>query len=218
MNVEQARFNMVEQQIRPWEVLDDQVLTGLKQIKRENFVAPAYQALAFADVELPLSHAQQTMWQPRLEARAVQALELQASDRVLEIGTGSGYVTALMALFAQHVYSVEIHAEQLAQAKHHLAQAQVQNVTLIQGNGLQGAASHAPYNAILVGGSLPEAPAALLTQLAPLGRLFVVVGQAPVMQARLYRKQVNGDMAVSTLFDVSTAALLEAPEPSSFAF
>ncbi len=217
MNVEQARFNMIEQQIRPWDVLDPDVLQLLSLVRREDFVPPALRHLAFSDTELPLKPGR-SLLQPKVEARLLQELQLKPSDRVLELGTGSGYLTALMAHQAEHVLSLEPDAElaEAAQARLRrlgLSRAQVQVSALPAGAPLQG-----PFDAIVLTGSVPEVPAALLAQLKPGGRLLAIVGQEPVMQAVLLRQAGAGQAARTELFDTVVARLPGATEPSAFAF
>jgi protein-L-isoaspartate(D-aspartate) O-methyltransferase len=217
MNVEQARFNMIEQQIRPWDVLDPGVLQLLSLVRREEFVPAALRHLAFTDTELPLK-AGRTLLQPKVEARLLQELHLQPSDRVLELGTGGGYLTALMAHQAGHVLSLEPDPElaEAAQARLRrlgLTRAQVQVAAL-----LGGAPSQGPFDAIVLTGSVAEVPAALLAQLKPGGRLVAVVGHEPVMQAVMLRQAGSGEPARTELFDTVIARLPGAVEPSAFAF
>ena len=186
-DIEQARFNMIEQQIRTWEVLDTRVLELLKEVPREEFVAEQYKGLAFADLEIPIGYGQ-TMLSPKMEARIVQAMQLKASDRVLEVGTGSGYLTALLAKMAGHVYSVESVVELSETARARLAAHGIRNVTLEVGNAAQGWTAHAPYDVIVYTGSLPVAPERVQNSLAMDGRMFVVVGEAPVMEATMIRR------------------------------
>jgi protein-L-isoaspartate(D-aspartate) O-methyltransferase len=217
MNVEQARFNMIEQQIRPWDVLDPGVLQLLSLVRREEFVPAALRHLAFTDTELPLK-AGRTLLQPKVEARLLQELHLQPSDRVLELGTGGGYLTALMAHQAGHVLSLEPDPElaEAAQARLRrlgLTRAQVQVAAL-----LGGAPSQGPFDAIVLTGSVAEVPAALLAQLKPGGRLVAVVGHEPVMQAVMLRQAGSGEPARTELFDTVIARLPGAVEPAAFAF
>ncbi|HEX6733289.1 MAG TPA: protein-L-isoaspartate O-methyltransferase [Azonexus sp.] len=184
MNIEQARFNMIEQQIRPWDVLDPQVLDLLFVVKRENFTPPAYRNLAFADMEIPLGEGQ-SMLAPKIEAKLLQELGLRKTDKVLEIGTGSGYMAALLAARADHVVSIESRPALAEQARQNLAAAGVANVTVETGNGTGGCPGRAPFDAIVVSGSLPALPEALLKQLRVGGRLAAIVGEAPVMEAVL---------------------------------
>jgi protein-L-isoaspartate(D-aspartate) O-methyltransferase len=217
MNIEQARFNMVEQQIRTWEVLDQEVLDLLYVVKREDFVPAAYRALAFSDLEIPIGHGER-MWQPRVEARALQELAVRKIDKVLEIGSGSGYLAALLAHRAQHVFSVEFRAELKAMAEANLRRAGIANVTPEAGDGARGWARHAPYDVIVLTGSTPVLPQQFLQQLSPGGRLFAVVGDPPVMAARLITR-TGGDAYNSIdLFETCTAPLENALERERFSF
>lgn len=200
MNIEQARFNMIEQQIRPWDVLDPQVLDLLFVIKRENFTPPALRSLAFADMELPLGDGQ-TMLAPKIEAKMLQELALSKTDKVLEIGTGSGYMAALLAARAEHVITVECRPALAEQARQNLAEAGVTNVTVETGNGATGWPSRGPYDAIVVSGSLPELPDALLKQLRVGGRLAAIIGEAPVMEAVLVTCTGEGVYNCVNLFE-----------------
>jgi len=184
MNLEQARSNMVEQQIRPWEVLDQDVLDLLYLVPREEFVPEKQRALAFADTQLPIGEGE-SMWEPKVEARVIQELALGKTDRVLEVGTGSGYLTALMAHRAAHVTSVEINAKLAQFGRRNLERHGIDNVALEPGDAARGWPGHAPYDAIVLTGSTPVLPRAFLEQLVVGGRLFAVVGEAPVMSARL---------------------------------
>ncbi|CAG0940190.1 cobalt-precorrin-6B (C15)-methyltransferase [Gallionellaceae bacterium] len=214
-NMEQARFNMVEQQIRPWDVLDMRVLDLLTKVKREHFVPTARQEMAFVDIEIPLGYGV-SMWQPKLEARALQALQLQPRDRVLEIGSGSGYLTALLSQLAQHVTSVEIVPELHAFAEKNLAAHHINNLTLVQGDAAQGWPGS--YDAIILTGSVPVLPAAFQNSLKPGGRLFAIVGDAPAMQARLINCAVPGIFESVTLFETNVAPLQNALQPKRFVF
>ena len=216
-DIEQARFNMIEQQIRTWEVLDTAVLELLKQVPREDFVSEQYKGLAFADLEIPIGHGQ-TMLSPKMEARIVQALQIKPSDRVLEIGTGSGYLTALLAKMAGHVYSVESVAELSETARARLAAHGIRNVTLEVGNAAQGWTAHAPYDVIVYTGSLPVAPERVQNSLAMDGRMFVVVGEAPVMQATMIRRISADGFRREVLFETCLPALSSAPQPERFHF
>ncbi|UCV03469.1 protein-L-isoaspartate O-methyltransferase family protein [Dechloromonas denitrificans] len=200
MNIEQARFNMIEQQIRPWEVLDQQVLDLLFVVKREDFAPPAYRSLAFADLEIPLGSGQ-VMLAPKIEAKMLQELAIKKTDKVLEIGTGSGYMAALLAARAEHVVSVEARPELAEFAKQNLARSGVTNVTVETGNGVNGWAQGGPYDAIVVSGSVPVLPDALLKQLRVGGRLTVVVGDAPVMEAQLITCTAEGVYNTVNLFE-----------------
>lgn len=217
MDFEKARFNMVEQQIRPWDVLDDTVLNLLFKVKREDYVPALYRNMAFVDMEIPLGHGE-SMWSPKLEARVVQELRLKSGDSVLEVGTGSGYLTALLANLAKHVVSVEIIPELSRAAAEKLAAHDIQNVTLEVGDAAQGWAKHAPYDAIVMTGSLPILPEALLQQLRPGGRLIAIVGEPPVMTARRLRLIEPGVSDSEGLFETRIAPLQNAPQPERFAF
>lgn len=217
MDIEQARFNMVEQQIRPWEVLDQTVLDLLFKVRREEFVPNPYPSLAFVDMGIPLGHGE-AMWSPKLEARCLQSLRLKKTDKVLEIGTGSGYFTALLASMADKVHSVDIHAEFLKDAEARLKAHGFDNVTLEAGDASRGWEKHAPYDVIVVTGSLPVMPDTLPAQLAPGGRLFAVVGDDPVMNAQLITCVSRGVCRSETLFETSLKPLVNALQPERFTF
>jgi protein-L-isoaspartate(D-aspartate) O-methyltransferase len=216
MDIEQARFNMVEQQIRTWEVLDQDVLDLLFAVRREDFVPAAYRPLAFADLEIPLGDGER-MWTPKLEARVVQELALQAGEAVLEIGTGSGYLTALLASRGARVTSVEINARLADEAKTKLARAGIDGITLAVGDGARGWGAHS-YDAIVLTGSTPLLPEAFVGQLRPEGRVFAVVGEAPVMTARLTRRTAAGPVVTTDLFETVIDPLRNAAAPSRFRF
>jgi len=217
MNLDQARSNMVEQQIRTWEVLDQEVLDLLYVVPREDFVPPRYRALAFSDLEIPIGEGEK-MWQPKVEARVLQELSLKKGDRVLEAGTGSGYFTALLACRASHVYSVEISAALAAFGRANLERYGADNVTLEIGDAARGWGAHAPYDAIVLTGSTPVLPRAFLEQLAPGGRLFAVVGEAPAMSARLVSAGGAGGFSSVDLFETVIAPLVNAEHPPRFRF
>jgi protein-L-isoaspartate(D-aspartate) O-methyltransferase len=215
---EQARFNMVEQQIRTWEVLDQRVLDLLFAVKREEFVPPAYKALAFADLELPLGNGAR-MWTPKMEARVVQELTLRTNDRVLEIGTGSGYLTALLASLSGDVTSVEIDSALAGDAAHRLARLGFANANarVDVGDGARGFGNDT-YDVIVLTGSTPLLPERFFEQLAPGGRLFAVVGEAPAMSARLVREDAPGARVPVDLFETVVAPLVNALAPARFEF
>ncbi|MFZ2971689.1 MAG: protein-L-isoaspartate O-methyltransferase [Ferribacterium limneticum] len=217
MNIEQARFNMIEQQIRPWDVLDPQVLDLLFVVKREDFAPPAYRNLAFADMEIPLGNGQM-MLAPKIEAKMLQELGLKNSDKVLEIGTGSGYMAALLAARAEHVVTVECRPALVDIAKQNLERAGVTNVTVELGDGANGWSQRGPYDAIVVSGALPAVPAALLKQLRVGGRLAVVVGEAPVMEAQLITCTADGIYNTVNLFETVIPALDGVTAKDSFSF
>jgi protein-L-isoaspartate(D-aspartate) O-methyltransferase len=217
LNIEQARFNMVENQIRTWEVLDQQVLDLLYLVKREDFVPSAYRALAFSDLEIPIGQGEH-MWHPKMEARVLQELAVKPSDQVLEIGTGSGYFAALLAHRAQHVYSVEIHADLKASGEASLRRAGVTNVTVELGDGARGWTKHAPYDIIVLTGSTPVLPPQFLQQMKVGARLFAVVGNPPAMAARLVTCTGEGLYNTIDLFETSVAPLAHALEGERFSF
>ncbi len=217
MNIEQARFNMIEQQIRPWDVLDPQVLDLLFVVKREDFTPPAYRNLAFADMEIPLGDGQ-VMLAPKIEAKMLQELGIKKTDKVLEIGTGSGYMAALLAARAEHVVTVECRPALAAQARSNLENAGVNNVTIEVGDGINGWSSRGPYDAIVVSGALSSVPPALLAQIRVGGRLAVVVGEAPVMEAQLITCTGEGAFQTVNLFETVVPALSGAEAKNSFSF
>jgi len=217
MDLERARFNMVEQQIRTWEVLDPRVLDLLHHVRREDYVPPSYRALAFADMEIPIGRGEK-MLAPKLEARLLQELALRPEDRILEIGTGSGYMTALLASLGGHVYSVDIVPEFTQTASACLAAHGVANVTLETGDAALGWDRHAPYDAIVLTGSVPMLPESFPRSLQLGGRLIAVVGEPPVMEARLITCASAGAYAATGLFETCIAPLRNAPRPKRFVF
>lgn len=217
MNIEQARFNMVEQQIRPWNVLDANVLSLLSVVKREDFVPVAYKAMAFTDMEIPLGHGQ-CMLAPRVEARLLQDIAAKKHEKVLEIGAGSGYMTALLAHRAQHVVALEINPELAAMARTNLAKAGIHNAEVQLLDASQGAPAEAPFDAIVLNGSVAEVPPALLAQLKVGGRLIAVVGNEPMMYTTLITRTSETDFKASQLWDTVIPRLLNFTEPSQFKF
>lgn len=221
MNIEKARFLMIEQQIRPWDVLDLDVLELLVIVKREAFVPLAYRALAFADSEIPLSHGE-SMLTPKLEARILQELAIKKHENVLEIGAGSGYMAALLAYKARHVTTVEIEPELKALAEKNLADYGVSNVDVVLGDAAQGfhAANQAnsPYDVIVVSGSLPVVPDALLAQIKVGGRMFVIAGNAPAMTAQIITRTSDINYSTVNLFETIVKPLRNAVAPSQFKF
>ena len=215
-NREQARFNMIEQQIRPWGVLDQCVLDLLKKIRREQFVPSGMEALAFMDIEIPLGHGV-AMWQPKMEARVLQELRIQPGDSVLEVGTGSGYLTALLSHLAAHVTSVEIVPELNASAAQKLASHHLENVSVEAGDAANGWGAE-QYDVIVLTGSVPLEPQAFLRSLRTGGRLFAVVGEGPAMQARLIARTGPETFERKTLFETCIAPLQHAPQPERFVF
>ncbi len=217
MNLEQARNNMVEQQIRTWEVLDQDVLDLLYTVPREEFVPPSCRNLAFTDMEIPIGEGER-MWAPKMEARVLQELAPKRSDRVLEVGTGSGYLTALLAHRAAQVYSVEIRPALAAFGKANIQRHGVDNVTLEVGDGARGYAKWGPYDIVVLTGSVPLLPRALLESVASGGRLFAVVGEAPVMTAKLLTCSAPGALRSAELFETLIAPLANCERPSRFTF
>jgi protein-L-isoaspartate(D-aspartate) O-methyltransferase len=200
MDFEQARFNMVEQQIRPWDVLDMDVLDTLMAVKRERFVPEAYRSLAFADIAVPLPGGV-AMLEPKLEAKVLQAVAPKKTDKVLEIGTGSGYMAALLAARSDWVRTIEIDPALASFASSNLAKAGVENVIVEEGDGAEGWPERGPYDVIVVSAGISEIPAALRAQLKPGGRLFAFVGAAPVMSGRLVVCTGEGQYTTEDLFE-----------------
>lgn len=217
MDIEKARFNMIEQQIRPWDVLDQEILDLLAVVKREQFVPPEHAALAFVDMEIPLPGGQR-MLPPRVEARILQDLSVRKHENVLEIGTGSGYMAALLAQRARHVLSVEIRPELVTMARLNLARAGVGNVEVVEGNAAAGWDAAAPYDVICISGSLPVLPKSILAQLKVGGRLAAFVGTLPVMEARLVTRVSETEYQVTNLFETAVQPLDGAEQPSRFQF
>jgi protein-L-isoaspartate(D-aspartate) O-methyltransferase len=216
MDIEQARFNMVEQQIRTWEVLDQDILDLLFTVRREDFVPGPYRSLAFADLEIPLGDGQK-MWTPKMEARVLQDLRLVPGESVLEVGTGSGYFAALLAGRGARVTSVEINPRLADAAKARLARAGVRDVDLRTGDGARGF-SAATFDAVVLTGSTPVLPDSLVAQLKPGGRLFAVVGDPPVMTARRVEYVGPGSWTTTDLFETVIDPLVNAAAPARFTF
>ena len=208
---------MVEQQIRPWQVLDPQVLTVLSNVPRELFVPQAYQAMAYADTEIPLGHGE-TMVPPRVDARLMHDLQLTGTEKVLEIGTGSGYLAALLAGRAQRVVSLEINPELASNARNNLQRAGITNVDVRVADGSTGASGDAPFDAIVLGGSVAEVPQALLQQLKVGGHLLAIVGQEPMMVATLYTRTADAAWSSKALWDHTAPRLQGFTEPTRFKF
>jgi protein-L-isoaspartate(D-aspartate) O-methyltransferase len=217
MNIEQARFNMIEQQIRTWEVLDPAVLELLFEVKRERFVPQEHASLAFADLEIPIGHGE-AMMQPKVEARIVQELALEPHETVYEVGTGSGYLTALLARRARHVTSAEIHPDLRARAAASLKGEGIANVTLLEGDSAQRPLAESAFDVIVLTGSVPILPQAFLDRLAVRGRLFAVVGDRPVMKAVVVRQPAAGSFQHVELFETVVKPLVNAPQPARFRF
>jgi protein-L-isoaspartate(D-aspartate) O-methyltransferase len=227
MNYEQARFNMIEQQIRPWEVLDSQVLSLLALVKREDFLPPALRAMAFSDMEIPLgSKPGQCMLAPKVEARILQDLAVQKHEKVLEIGAGSGYMAALLAHRAQQVITMEIDPDLAQMARNNLKKSGVYNAEVRTGDGAAklsqastgNDALSGPFDVIVLSGSVAEVPPALLAMLKPGGRLSAIVGDEPVMRATLVTHVGNGAFRTTQAWDTVAPRLLNFREPSKFNF
>ncbi|WPC65478.1 protein-L-isoaspartate O-methyltransferase [Rhodoferax ferrireducens] len=217
MNLEQARFNMIEQQIRPWNVLDAEVLELLAVVKREDFVPLAHKALAFMDMEIPLGQGQ-VMLAPRVEARMLQDAAVQKHEKVLEIGAGSGYMAALLAHRAQRVISLEINPELAQMARANLQKAGIHNVEVRQFDGAKGVSADGPFDVIVLSGSVAEVPQALLAQLKVGGRLIGIVGDEPTMRVNVVTRTSDAEFKTSTPWDTVAPRLLNFPEPSHFHF
>ncbi|NMG16164.1 protein-L-isoaspartate O-methyltransferase family protein [Aromatoleum bremense] len=217
MNFEQARFNMVEQQIRPWDVLDQDVLDLLMAVRREEFVPAAYKTLAFADVEIPIGCGQ-AMLKPVIEGKILQALQVKRSDTVLEVGAGSGYFAALLAACSDWVRTIDIEPELVKLAAGNLARYGVENVIVEDGDAAAGWICRAPYDVIVMSGGLPMLPPALLAQLKVGGRLFAFVGEAPVMKARLVTCVGEGAYESEDIFETVVPMLKNAQRHDEFKF
>jgi len=217
MNIEQARFNMIEQQIRPWEVLDLDVLNLLSIVKRENYVPAAYRNIAFADLEIPLPGGER-MLAPKIEARILQELAIHKGETVLEIGAGSGYMAALLAHRGRSVTTVEIAPELAEFAKQNLAANGVMNAEVVVGDGARGWSEGAPFDVICVSGGLPVMPQEFLELLNIGGRIAAFVGTAPVMEAQIITRVDEKQYRVSAVFETFVAPLRNALHPPAFKF
>ncbi len=217
MNIEQARFNMIEQQIRPWDVLDQDVLNLLSVVKRENFVPAAYRDIAFADLEVPLPEDEHMLF-PRVEARMLQELAVKKHESVLEIGAGSGYMAALLAHRARHVLTIDIKPALAELAKRNLVENGVTNAEVAIGDGARGWPVAAPYDVICVSGGLPVLPQEILEQLKVGGRLAAFVGTAPVMKAQIITRIDEKQFRVADVFETFVEPLQNAVQPPRFKF
>jgi protein-L-isoaspartate(D-aspartate) O-methyltransferase len=215
--IEQARLNMIEQQIRPWEVLDARVLEAMTHVPREAFVPERYRSLAFADTNIPLGH-DQVMMKPNVEGRLLQALAIRPEDKILEIGTGSGYLTACLARLGRHVTSMEILPDLATAAAERLDAMRFDNVTLLTGDALSAIDPDVHYDAIAVTGSLPVLNRQFHRNLDNGGRLFVITGQLPIMEATLVTRINANNWASESLFETCIPPLINAPAPRSFSF
>jgi len=218
-SIDTARFNMIQQQIRPWNVADERVLSVMADILRESFVPEAYRGLAYADVEIPIGDGQ-AMLEPKVVAHMLQALDIRGDDKILEIGTGTGYATACLCRLGCQVVSIEIHPGLADQAQEALGALKPPNLEVRVGDGLEGPVHGQPFDVIAVTGSLPdeEALGGLQDQLAQGGRLFAIVGEEPVMEAILVTRVVGRDFRRRSLFETCAPALEKAPEPERFVF
>jgi len=216
-HLDQCRYNMIEQQVRPWDVLDDKVLNTLEQIPRDQYVPGQYTNLAYADTAIPLN-AQQHMMHPILEGRLLQLLDIQPEDNVLEIGTGSGFLTACLAHLACHVESIEIDAELAAAAQQRLQQQSINNVSISCGNGLELTKPNIKYDVIVLTGSVSEAPEQLKQSLAQNGRMFVVTGSAPAMQAHVITRTADNDWIDESIFETVLQPLTHGEARPDFNF
>lgn len=217
MNFEQARFNMVEQQVRPWNVLDPDVLTVMSDVPRENFVPAQYRNTAYTDYAVPLAHHQE-MLKPVVVGRLLQALNIQPDEIVLEVGTGSGYVTACLSKLASYVYSVDINPDFLPMAQKNLTSLEIDNVTLETGDASKGWAERPEYDVIAITGSMPEVPESYKNSLVIGGRLFVVSGTSPSMQAKLITRVAENDWSEENVFETDLPALTNAEKEPEFSF
>jgi len=217
MSIEQARFNMIEQQIRPWDVLDQGVLSLLAVVKREDFVPAEHRAKAFFDTEVPLGHGQ-FMLPPRVEARFLQELDVRKHERVLEIGTGSGYMAALLAHKAREVVSVEVQPELAKAAIANLRRASITNAVVLEGDASKGLPTQGPFDVIVLSGSVASVPKALLAELKVGGRLIAIVGQEPVMRATIVTRVGEQEFRNVEVFDTVAPRLSGFDEPSRFTF
>ena len=217
MNFEQARFNMVEQQIRPWEVLDFDVLDLLMSVRREEFVPEAYKSLALSEAEIPLGHGA-SMLIPVIEGKILQAIQVKRSDKVLEVGAGSGYFAALLAARADWVRTVEIEPALVTMAHENLKRDGVENVIVEEGDAIRGWPSNAPYDLIVVSGGVPFIPETLLQQIKVGGRLFAFVGEPQLMTATLVTQVSEGNFRTESLFENAVPMMRNAPQKSQFKF
>ncbi len=217
MNFDQARFNMVEQQIRPWEVLDAKVLELLETTQREDFVPVRYRKMAFSDIAIPLDH-DQSMMKPVIEGRLLQALELQPDETVLEIGTGSGFITACLAKLANSVVSVDIYDQFTKEAAAKLKDKKLDNVELETGDVMSGWQPEQAHDVLVVTGSVEAVPDHFRGWVNPGGRMFVVCGESPAMEAKLLTKLNATEWREESLFETDLARLINAEKAPEFEF
>lgn len=212
-----AQQNMLAQQIRAWDVLDDKILNLLASLPRESFIPTAYKGWAYADMPTPLGHGQTTL-APKEEGKILQALNIHPTETVLEVGTGCGYLTALMAKQANHVYSVDILPEMTELARQHLAHHEIENITLETGDATHGWNKHAPYDVIVMTGSIPTLPTEFCKQLNPGGRILAILGDAPAMQVCLFTFEAKDKWQKKVLFETVTPRLANIKEQPIFTF
>ncbi len=217
MDIEQARFNMIEQQIRPWDVLDMHVLDVIQSVPREDFVSPAQRNLAFADLEIPIGH-NQVMMSPKVEARMLQALAITTNDKILEVGTGSGFITACLAKMGQHVTTCEYYEALSSTAKSRLQHHQIDNIDFLTGDIFESLDSLGRYDVIAITGSLPVVLSDFSNLLNENGRLFSITGEAPVMTAKLITCAAEGSFREESLFETVIPALLSTSTEKVFSF
>jgi protein-L-isoaspartate(D-aspartate) O-methyltransferase len=217
MNFEVARHNMIEQQIRPWDILDQSCLAIMEEVPREEFVPEALKQLAFSDIELALGHGQ-LMLAPKIEAKILQAIQVQASDKVLEIGTGSGYLTALLATKADSVHSIDIYQDFLDSAQQTTQSLELQNISFENADLYNYNLVDKKYDVIVVGGSVTAIPENLKQSLNDGGRLFIVCGKAPLMYANLLTRVDSNQWMEEILFETEIPTLENSPEKSEFVF
>lgn len=217
MNFERARFNMVEQQVKPWEVIDERILEQFEAIQREDFVPVRYRKLAFADLSIPLPHGEMMM-RPKVEGRMLQALALGEDETALEIGTGSGYITACLAGLCKHVVSVEYHEDLHDDAVARLAEKEIRNVELFEGDVMSGWQPEQAHDVVVVTGSVPDIPEAFKGWVNPGGRLFVITGNAPAMEARILTRLGVSDWGGESLFETELPRLINSEPPPAFEF
>ena len=217
LDIELARDNMIEQQIRPWDVLDQRVLDAIKQIPRERFAPEQYKNLAFSDMQIPISEGQ-LMMEPKLEARMLQTLQIEPEDRILEIGTGTGYLTACLARLGNEVVTVEIDPELSRQAQQSLTGQGLENVAFQVGDASEGWSRDGEFDVIAITGSLPELPESYKQQLKNNGRLFVIEGEGSLMEAQLITRTGKSDWSTESLFETFLPALVNTGNTDTFVF